>query len=381
MDDSAVGDLVGNLYEASYDRTRWQSYLENLRARTDAMTASLICTDLTGAGVDVEGMEVPLVPAEANQLYRDHYHKHDEFSRALARRGIGPGRTWSSDQLIADDELAATEFHNGWLRPFDYFYTAGGILFQNGTAIVGLAILRSRRQGPPTDETVRLLTALMPHHQRAVLIEQRLRRLEATGGLNGRLADALPYGLIALDRRGCVLTMNRMAAKIADARDGLTVGPDGLAALRPRDDGVLRRAIAAALAPVPAGDTVALPRPSSLHPLHLIVTPVPRDEGPLRALDTFVPAALVFVHDAERRSLAPVDMLQRLYGLTPRQARLTALLAGGATVGDSAEALGIARETAVSHLKQVFLKTGVHRQADLIRLLLSLPPGGNSDAD
>jgi len=373
MDDRAVVDLVGKAYEASYDRTRWQSYLESLRIQTDAMTASLIGADLSG--VNAEGMNGPFISSEANRLYQEYYHRHDEYALACMRLGIGPGRTWSSHQIIPDAQLAATEFHDGWLRKFDYFYTAGALLFQDGLSMIGLGILRSRRQGPPTDEAIRLLTILMPHHQRAVMIEQRLRQLEATDRLTERLADALPYGLIALDRRGRVLTMNRMAQDIADARDGLTHGPDGLAALRPRDDGVLRRAIGAALAPVPAGATVALPRPSSLRPLFLIVAPVPRDEDPLRALDQLVPAALVFVHDFERQALTPADVLRRLYGLTPQQARLTALLATGTGLADAADRLGIARETATSHLKQVFRKTGVHRQSELVRLMLSLPPG------
>jgi hypothetical protein len=48
------------------------------------------------------------------------------------RSGLGPGRTWSSHQPIPDARLAATEFYNDYLRRFDYFYTAGGILFQDG---------------------------------------------------------------------------------------------------------------------------------------------------------------------------------------------------------------------------------------------------------
>jgi DNA-binding CsgD family transcriptional regulator len=50
------------------------------------------------------------------------------------------------------------------------------------------------------------------------------------------------------------------------------------------------------------------------------------------------------------------------------------MLAGGRPLGACAEALGIAERTARRHLEAIFAKTGVCRQADLIRLVLSLPP-------
>jgi DNA-binding CsgD family transcriptional regulator len=40
----------------------------------------------------------------------------------------------------------------------------------------------------------------------------------------------------------------------------------------------------------------------------------------------------------------------------------------GRTLTDAAAALGVARSTAKTHLDNIFSKTGVARQADLIRL-------------
>ena len=50
------------------------------------------------------------------------------------------------------------------------------------------------------------------------------------------------------------------------------------------------------------------------------------------------------------------------------------LLAGGIALGKCADAMGIAERTARRHLEAIFAKTGVRRQPDLIRLVLSLPP-------
>ena len=58
------------------------------------------------------------------------------------------------------------------------------------------------------------------------------------------------------------------------------------------------------------------------------------------------------------------------FGLTTTQARLALLLAEGATIQQCAEAMGIKVSTARTHLKSVFAKTAVKRQAELAILIL-----------
>jgi len=60
------------------------------------------------------------------------------------------------------------------------------------------------------------------------------------------------------------------------------------------------------------------------------------------------------------------------YGLTRAETRLGALL-DGKRLGDYAREAGITLFTAKGYLKQIFIKTGVNRQADLVRLILGDP--------
>lgn len=55
------------------------------------------------------------------------------------------------------------------------------------------------------------------------------------------------------------------------------------------------------------------------------------------------------------------------YGLTPAETRVLASLLAGQTPAEIAVGLGIAATMAKTHLKNIFLKIGVSRQADLIR--------------
>lgn len=82
----------------------------------------------------------------------------------------------------------------------------------------------------------------------------------------------------------------------------------------------------------------------------------------------------VAIAEALRSARPPGEALLRArYGLTRQEARVAAHLIGGGTVASCAEALEIAPATVRSHLKTVFAKTGVRRQAALAGL------GGRGD--
>jgi DNA-binding CsgD family transcriptional regulator len=62
------------------------------------------------------------------------------------------------------------------------------------------------------------------------------------------------------------------------------------------------------------------------------------------------------------------------FKLTPGETRVLASLLGGRTLAETADTLGISPTTAKSHLESIFTKTGVARQADLMRLITGLTP-------
>jgi DNA-binding CsgD family transcriptional regulator len=61
-----------------------------------------------------------------------------------------------------------------------------------------------------------------------------------------------------------------------------------------------------------------------------------------------------------------------LFGLTPTEARVFDHLAAGHSVAQTAAALRVKDSTVKTHLLRVYDKTGVRRQAELVRLAASL---------
>ena len=66
-------------------------------------------------------------------------------------------------------------------------------------------------------------------------------------------------------------------------------------------------------------------------------------------------------------------MLRNRYGLTAAEIAVAERLMNGDTPQQAAAALGIKVSTARFHLAALFRKTEMRRQAELVRLLLSLP--------
>lgn len=79
---------------------------------------------------------------------------------------------------------------------------------------------------------------------------------------------------------------------------------------------------------------------------------------------------LIFILDPQRPMRVAEEGLRQLYGFTPCEARLANLLIEGNSLDACCEQLQIRASTARMHLSNLFAKTGVQRQGQLISLLV-----------
>jgi len=93
--------------------------------------------------------------------------------------------------------------------------------------------------------------------------------------------------------------------------------------------------------------------------------------GRLRVADIDSEAAVVMLIDPPPIAGGTLIALQRLFGLTPAEARVLALLLDDCRPSEIAEELGISITTVRTHLKSLFAKTETRRQSELIALAWS----------
>jgi DNA-binding CsgD family transcriptional regulator len=124
----------------------------------------------------------------------------------------------------------------------------------------------------------------------------------------------------------------------------------------------------------PLGGELEVRRGPRRPALGLVVTPL-RTKNPdagIPWLGLRVPVAIVTMADPEinRRRLAQ-DLHMR-FGLTAAEAGLAAEIVKGDGREAAAKRRGISVSTARAQLSSIFEKTGTHRQAELVHLLLEL---------
>jgi DNA-binding CsgD family transcriptional regulator len=185
--------------------------------------------------------------------------------------------------------------------------------------------------------------------------------------------DLLNIGLVVCSASGEMLVANHTAEEILRTRDGLELNSEGVLTAPQDDTGSLRVLVkhvaeTSQTAELGSRDSAfAVRRPSGKRALTLFVRAVNAKTEEQVAHEA---AVLVMILD----SAVPVETaeaeLRQLYGLTSTEAQLANLLMEGMALKDCCDELGIRRTTARMHLRNIFAKTGVRRQGELVSLLL-----------
>jgi len=141
-----------------------------------------------------------------------------------------------------------------------------------------------------------------------------------------------------------------------------------LALAEPRGQAAFEAAVRAAAGKAARCTLLPLPRADGEPAAEVVISPLHAQHA--LAADWQLPLALVVIGLARHDARSIAARMRALYGLTPAEARVVALLAMGATVRDIAHANQVREVTVRSQLRSIAHKTGAGRQADLVRLAL-----------
>ncbi|MBK6659638.1 MAG: helix-turn-helix transcriptional regulator [Proteobacteria bacterium] len=175
--------------------------------------------------------------------------------------------------------------------------------------------------------------------------------------------NQLPMAMVLVDKQLKLLYINQMADEILKSHATVSVTRGHLRATSDHDHaslcGVVQRAAVRGQqqAPDEVTSEICTIRAEDDRRVILVATPVPAD-------GTVSVALLVFESPGYRPLSAQV--LQQIYGLTRAEIVLVQALASGHSLEEAAHVIGIAVNTARTHLKHIFIKTGAKRQSELI---------------
>ena len=217
-----------------------------------------------------------------------------------------------------------------------------------------------------------MIEGLLPHVRQFARVRELLADARALGSSLEGLLDNGRSSVIQLDRRMRIVAASDRARGLLRQDGGLSdLGGFLNASVHGQND-TLQRLLARALPPhgVPASaGSMTIGRPNARTRLVVHVTPVAKREWDVRAQRV---AALVLIVDPASRPQVDAGLVAESLNLTPAEGRLATMLAAGHTVRDIAVMTGRTEGTVRWHLKMIFRKQGISRQADLVRRVLSL---------
>ncbi|MGI8568893.1 MAG: helix-turn-helix transcriptional regulator [Methylocella sp.] len=371
-EDSKLIALIDFIYAAALDADLWPTVLAKLADATGALQAIIATMDKrTDTFASISRRAYPDLEAS----YKDYWaFRNPLWDNATA---LPAGEVFSLDTLMPRQDFVKTPVFNEWWKTADYgLEMLGANLLVEDKVSSLICLVNARGSDPPAREQALILAALR-HIVRAARIHRQLWTLDLMQGAAPERLESLRQGAILVDAAANVLFANAPARAVLETGDGLVLKGGCLASTDGAD--TLQRLIASCARGVgplrgPLGGEIGVRRGPNRLCLHVTVTPL-RSKHPaieIPWLGLCPPAAMVTVDDPEtgRRQLA--QNLHNRFGLTGAETGLAAEILKGDGRAAAARRRGVSVATARAQLSSIFEKTGTHRQAELVHLLLEL---------
>ena len=343
MDAEGFSKLVADVYDAALDPPLWRKVLKAACAFVrGGPSASLFWQDAvkrTGKTYYVWGGD-----PRYNQLYWDKYVRLNPFTAAAGHFPVD--EVYSATDILPPAEFVETPFYKEWMTPQGWGDVLSANLDKSATSRAVFSVARHARDGLVDDEMRRRMRLLVPHVRRAAMIGKLINLSRVEAAALADTLDGLEAGMFLVDAAGRMVHAN--ASGRAMLSEGHLLQANGKPlALEAQADEALRGVFESAGSANPAtlGKNVSLRL--NARDRDFVTHVLPLTSGARRqAGASYAAVAAVFVQKAQ--DLPPgIEALTRQFKLSPATVR--------------------------THLRHVFEKTGVRRQADLVKLAASYP--------
>jgi len=367
----ALSALIGSIYDCALDPDHWDQTLSDLKDVFGGHNAGLTLIDrrhgrilvAKDVGLDRKQLEerarhAPEVIAHMSNFVRQHsLDEPHVFSRDLS---AGERESLPYFRLMRDE---------GFIDVLTYF------LIWTPDHVSRFGVARLERQGVFTSREIMLGGLVLPHLRRAVTIS---KVVDARAIERQRMAEALEVlrcGVVLTNPSGAILHANGAAERMLREGDAIQIVHGVLQAKSLPAAKELRCAIRlAAKDETELGETGLAIRLNQDEAVTQFAHVLPLGGGKPRTQLAPGAVAAVFVGSAPDEKEG-AEAMAAAFGLTCAEKRLLESLLAGRSLAETAGVLGVATTTAKTHLENIFHKTRVNRQAELMRLAArAFPP-------
>ena len=356
--------LIDEVYKAAFGERSWEDLAPEIARvfnststslqvqRQVASSANLSMTDKVGSRIDDYG--------------RHYWRRDTRVDRAVATVSLLQGA--GSEDLVAEREFEETEFYQDWCRHLDVSYVVGSVFSTECGELGVLGIHHPRSAGTCTSEDKQAVAQFLPHLQRALRLRELLGSAALIAEASREMLGRFQTAAVVVTGDGRVLHANPDAAQLLAEGSAIRWRNGRISSSRETDAAQLLTLIRAATCP-PA--TTAAPHDGAMLVRRPNGTAVSVLVAPFKlAIPGLAPAgAIVFARDSAK-AVGLRRTLKSLFGLTPTEARIAEALAHGRSLEEIAGCRRSNLQTVRKQVKAIFVKTGTHRQAECVALIL-----------
>ena len=369
---SVLAGVLAALHDATLDDAQWPRTSALIDEACGATGNALVVSDKFGDDSRIQ-FKACYYKGERNEelerYYFRNYHHSDE--RVPRIRQLPDGLLVHTPDLYTEHEKKTSPTYNEALdRTGDRNGLAVRLDGPGGVSISWIFANPGQRGGWETRH-IEMIEQLVPHLHKFVHIRQVVANAKALGSSVSGLLDNARVGVIHLDQRGRILETNDRALDILRRGDALSDRNGYLGAWLPEDNTKLQKLLAEALSHL-GGRAVAgsmiIRRTGDSQKLVVCINPLadrPLDFGAPRV------AALVVLAEPGNRPRLNAKLVAEALGLTAAETQVAVLLSEGMTARDIAMTTN-RQSTIYTLIKRAYRRLGISRQADLVRLILSL---------
>lgn len=354
------------IYEGVLEKPPWKTLLKALEGYMQVPSATLV---LRRPVASDPGLTVYLYSDSdkgALEGFRTKAH-HDSPFAELPEKQV-----FTLHDRVTHSELESLDFYE-YLKTYNVSDLIGFDVYDKQSHIrLRLRLVRMGDVPAFSREDRARLESIIPLLNNALKLYSAYTQHSFIEELYEDLLGSMDIASFVLNAQLEVLSANQQAKQILTAKDGVSLRRNSLHCSHPADQRKLEDACHDLMASVQGDEharhncSISIDRTSSASKWDVHIRIVEKQNvvfgegGP----------ELVMLLQGPVRDCAPSQSrLIEMFGVTPAEAKLVAHLVDGLTLTAAAKVLGVSRNTARAQLASIFTKTGVNRQAQLVKLV------------
>jgi DNA-binding CsgD family transcriptional regulator len=360
-------EIADEFYSAAVDGTRWYPALEKLAAATGSRSGELITVGHNAAiPINLMTNVDPAIHVAADVCRIGDPAVNPRVNAGMHAPAL---KVMAENDFLTPGEHAIHPHYDEFARPWDIPYSCLAVLERSSDLMIGLAVLRSEKEGHIEAPERAVFASLAPHVRAAVRMQLVLEG-KSPALLTGTL-ESLSLPAFVCGGSGVVESFTSQAEEIVRSQRGLSLRNRKLRAVRDEDDKALNDVIDAT-----AGSMLRTGAPA----LRTVVVRGADESAAPLVLDVMLltsaavsflsgPRVLIVVRGSRGADSRKTAVLQGIYGFTAAETDIALQLAQGKFTETIAQERQVAVGTVRAQIKSLLAKLGVNRQIELVARL------------